>query len=412
FFLIPFLFFTFLGNKKNRYIMPLLPFIAIIISYLLCILRQDIYKKLLLSAIIVFSLVNYVYSTYSLPVKWKHSNRPISENWHVKDFLDKIETDKNVTLAIVPDHPHMNNALYSFYAKNFKNNVKIMGIYNFPMGTDYFLIKTGDLGPFFSGLEKRKQILEKIQDPLSDVSMIYEKIFETELPDGSTGSLYKIKSNIKINKKTFESEIYSNINYLLNRYLKNAESLKITVQGESNAGNNLMNKIIIECKRGFAGDFKHKDAGLYLNNVQMEIDGILINPYALRSNSLEIIHLDKITVKSLEINGEDLKNFAGYYVKGIENLNFNFENNLINISASYKKIPLFVSVYLYNPNPYKDNSDVCFKLKKIRIGFIPIPTSFINFLLKDYNPLLVKSNPFFKVNFGEIKTEGNKLCIR
>lgn len=409
--LIPLIIFTFLHNKKDRYIMPLLPFIAISISYLILIIKNKIYKQLLLIAIILFALTNYIMATYNIPVNWEYANKPQNKNWYIQEFLDKIEKDKEVTLAIVPDHQYMNNALYSFYTKNFYKNIKIIGIFNFPMFTDYFLIKTGDLGPFFSGLEKRQKILNEILDSASYLSHLYEKIYEVDLPDNTKGILYKLKSDIKINYEEYLSKICQNKNLLLNLYLKNAENFSFSIF-DSGKNDFIIDKIIVEFKEAVAGDFKHKDIGLKLNNVKVEIKNIFLNPYLLNKNKLEILKLNNIIIKSLEINSEDLKNFVKEYAKDIEIQNITFKDNFINISGIYKNIPLYLSFNLYNPNPYKDCSDIYFKIKKLKIGIIPIPSFLVNFLLKDFNPLLVKSNSFIKVNFGEIKTRDNMLIVQ
>lgn len=409
--LIPLIIFTFLHNKKDRYIMPLLPYIAISISYLIFILKNKIYKQILLIALIVFSITNYVLATYNVPINWKYTHRPQNKNWYIKEFLNKIEKDKDVTLAIVPDYQYMNNALYSFYTKNFYKNIRIIGIFNFPMFTDYFLIKTGDLGPFFSGLEKRQKILNEILDSTSYLSNLYEKIYEVDLPDNTKGLLYKLKLNIKINYDDYLSKIHQNKNKLVNLYLKKAENFKFLIfDSERNDCN--IDRILIEFKEGVAGDFRHKDIGLKLNNVKIEVNNIFLNPYLLNENHLEILKLESIIIKSLEINSEDLKNFIKVYARDIEIQDINFKNNLINISGVYKKISLHLSFNLYNPNPYKDYSDIYFKIKKLKIGIISIPSFFVNFLLKDFNPLLVKSNSFIKVKFGEIKIENDILLIQ
>ncbi|MCX8093589.1 MAG: hypothetical protein N3E50_05430, partial [Candidatus Goldbacteria bacterium] len=409
FILIPLLFFTFLGNKKDRYIMPILPFIAVSISYLIFILKNIKYKQMLSSLVIIFSLTNYIYSTYNLPIKWKYSHRPSTKNWHVRDFLDKIYNNKNVTLSIVPDHPYINNHLYSFYANNFYKNIKIIGIFNFPMFVDYFLIKTGDLGPVFSGLEKRQKILNEILNPSSELSLLYEKIYEVDLPDNSKGILYKRKSEIYINYDSFLSNLNLNINQLLNLYLKNAKEFKFHII--SNKHSNSIDKIIVKFKSGLVGDFKHKPVGLTVKNVEIEIDNITFNPYSLNKNKIELLNLNKITIKSLEINSEDLQNFIKFYLKNIDDFKIYFKDGQICIDGLYKKIPIFISFILFNPKPGSDESDVFFKFKKVKIGFFSIPSFFINFLLKNYNPLLVKSNKFIKVNFGEIKIEEGKIII-
>jgi len=407
YFIVPLVIFTFLHNKKNRYIMPLMPFAAIITSYIVYSIRR-FHKAQACVVIVIFTMAvsNYIFSTYNLPFAWPHEKRPSSASWHIRDFLDKIG-NKKATLAVVPDHPNMNNINYSYYTANFYPNIRISGIYNFPMFTDYYIIKTGDLGPSFSSADKRKVIVEKTLTPGSEYASLFDKIYELPLPDGSVGMLFKRKDTFKTNNAEFISSVNKNTFFMASLYLKNAKNLYFRITTDESGSQ--IKKIIFNFKEGFIGDFKHKDAGILVKNVKITINNIVLDPYSLQNNSLTILSLGSIVVGSAEVTQEDLKNFILLYAKKIEKVNVNFKDGLINISATYSKVPLRMSLRLYRATG--ENADICFEVKQVNIGFLPIPAGFVNFLLKDYNPLLNKSNSPVNLHFKGISAENGVLKI-
>ena len=67
---------------------------------------------------------------------------------------------------------------------------------------------------------------------------------------------------------------------------------------------------------------------------------------------------------------------------------------------------------LSNPNPGTAGSDIVFKVVRLKAGWLGLPAGLVNFALKDYNPLLNKSNSPIKVVFGRITAENGKLVIK
>jgi hypothetical protein len=406
-FLVPFVIFILIPNKKDRYLMPILPVAAVISSYTVYLLRQRVNIRMFLAVVLIAAaFVQYGGATFGTAKKWPNSAQPAAVNWHINDFLSKVNPGS--TLAIVPDSPYMNNLNYNFYALNSNKAVRIIGIYNFPMLTDYFLVKTGDLGPSFSGIDKRGVILRDSLDPKSQLSSMYEKVYEEKLPDGSDGMLFKRRENFAGASGSFRDDIDSNMMKLVSMYLKNAEKFKFDMSW----GKNGIEEMNVSFKEGLMGDFKHKDAGLKVKNGSIVVRGLTPNPYALKEGKLQLISLSAVELKSFEVSEKDINDFISVYAKKVTQMAVNIDKGLINVSAVYSHIKFFISLEIYNPAPGTDNSDLRFLVKKVKAGPVSIPAGIVNFILKDYNPLLNRSNSPIKIRFGQITAEDGILKIR
>ena len=405
YFIIPVLFMTFLQNKKDRYIMPALPFAAVAGSYLVYMARGKAKNAIAASAAIsALALMSYFFSVLPFSFAWPYSARPNTGDWKITEILDKAKSPGQ--LVIVPDIPAMNNLNYGFYVKNYYPGLKVGGIYNFPMFADYFLIKTGAQGPVFTASDKREVITGEVLGNRGPSAGFYEKIYETALPDNSRAMLYKRKDRISVDTGKFESGLDSGAMGMLGLYLKGAKKFRFSTELGDGA---LVKSIRVGFKEGFAGDFKHKDAGLRITNADIEIKDLLLNPNELSAGRLSILSMGGIYIHSMEISASDLAAFALLYAKKAKDLKVVIDSGVITLSAVYSGIRLKAAVKLYNPSA--ENPDICVKIISLKAGIIGIPASLANFLIKDYNPLLNRSKSPVKLHYGGISAENGVLKI-
>jgi hypothetical protein len=408
FFIVPVVIFSLLSNKKGRYIMPALPFAALISAYVVYRIKDSRVKKISAAVIVAAALANYVFAVYPVGFNWPAADRPSSNDWKVERFFSAIEPGKRVTLAIVPDHPFMNTATYSFYSDTLKPNVRITGIYNFPMFDDYFLIKTGDVGPVFNAADTRKKITDTVLANDKLIAADFEKVDDEPLPDGSRGMLYRRKQDIKVNDAGFESGLKKNMDEILKLFLRDAEGFRYTIDRKK--GSLKIDAMEFMMKTGLVGDFKHKDNGLRVDDADIVVRDLVINDLALKEGKLDILSIGAVEVKSMNIRRESLEAFVISYAKNVKDVAINFEKGVISFSGKYSGIGFRAGVRLYNPS--KENSNVCFDIRELKAGIVPLPAWLFNILLKDYNPILNKANSPVALKFGEITADKGMLTIK
>lgn len=403
--------FTLIGNKKDRYIMPLLPLSAVIISYIVYRIRKNAKLRTAAAALITAAaLGGYFCAVYPLPFAWPEQDRPSPYDWNVREYLDKIEKGGRVTLAIVPDNACMNNLTYGYYASVFYPGISVTGIYNFPMFTDYFLVKEGDSGPDFSGADRRKAITAEAMDENSPLRSVYEKVSEARLPDGSYSALFKRKEQIPADGAGIAAGRDAGLMSLSAAYLKEARNFVFRI--ESEPGRAEIKKITVKFSEGTVGDFAHKNIGLKVKNADIRINNLLLDPAAAAGGKIKILNCGSIEIVSLQAGQEDIRDFAAQYAKNLKGLKVTLDDGVITASGTYGKTPVLAAVELYNPHPGGENSDVCFKIKALKYGPFGIPPRLADFILKDYNPLLNRSGAPVGIKYGNIRIEGGFIKIQ
>ncbi len=406
FFFVPVLFMTLLQNKKDRYIMPALPFAAIAGSYLVYMIRHWIKNaKAFAAAVSAIAVLSYTFAVYPFGFAWPQAARPVKADWKIMEILDKAKSPG--VFVLVPDIPAMNNINYGFYIKNYYPNLQVSGIFNFPMFADYFLIKTGAQGPVFTASDKREQITKDVLENKGPASGFYGKIYETALPDGSRAMLYKRKDKISVDPDRFESGLNKSSMQLLGFYLKDAKKFRFKTEVAPDTA--LVKSIRVGFAEGFAGDFKHRDAGLKIKNADIEIKDLLLNPEELNAGNLSILSIGGVYLHSLEVNETDLAAFAAIYAKKAKDLKVKIDNGIITFSAVYSGINFEAAVELYNPS--KESPDISVKIIRLKAGFVNIPAGLANFLIKDYNPLLNRSKSPVKLYYNGIYAQKGVLKI-
>jgi hypothetical protein len=271
--------------------------------------------------------------------------------------------------------------------------------------TDYFVLKAGYMGTFFSGLQKRLEILNAALDPKSAVSRLYEKTYKTPPPDGSKNMLLRRKPRVIADEDEYAGTVNSGILAVIPRYVRKLEkfSCRVEINGESA-------DLKVSFAKGYAGDFKNKEAGLVVHNAAIEVDGIKTETDA--AGGLKILSIGAVRVNSLTVKQAELEDFLKLYAGKFTITSLILDKGIIDIFGVWLKMPVEAAVSLYNPNPGKTGSYIFFRVVKLKAAGISIPAGLVNFVLKSYNPLLNKSNSMIKISFGQIYAQNGELNIK
>jgi 4-amino-4-deoxy-L-arabinose transferase-like glycosyltransferase len=397
---VPVFVFTLLSNKKDRYVMPVLSFVAILSVAWLPRLghggRRAVSTVLVLSALMVIGSSVWPYGKRT---SWK----PDPADWKIETLLSRIPPGAPKILAVVPGQACLNEYNCSFYAQAFFPWVRARSLYNFPMFADYALIRTGDQGPRFGDSDKpRLRLTSELLDPISPTGKLFERVAAEPLPDGSTAYLFRRRTDLKVSDAVLRTALVR----LMDRYVRDTKDFKFTVKSEMDGAKTLT----VSFAEGFVGDYSHKPEALRMRNVNLTIRGLWINPESLAKGEVQILSVGSMDLVSAEVTREDLESFARPFAKGVSDLNVDFESGKVMVAGKAGRIPLRIEVKIYNRS--REEANVYFKVEKVRIGFLTVPSALVNFLLKEHNPLLRKNSAPVTITFGEILIEDGVLKIR
>ncbi|MBI3584992.1 MAG: glycosyltransferase family 39 protein [Nitrospinae bacterium] len=418
---------TAVANKDSRYSMHYLPAVAIFSTFWIKDIKSVIVKNGLSVIIITFVLLQYLSSTYGLrlfsvertslgPFNFilLQKNPPIKEDWRV-DEIEKVILAENRfyntknMVRIIPDYPTFAKATFEYY-KYFNNydNIHFSWHTNFPDFTDYIVTKTGNVGPLFR--EKAHILTKYIEEAPHQFTNIFRKFREFSLPDGSTATLYK-RDIVPLSGVTAQDVIHmikERLETILLQFVKDHEGLEIQIipYGDEETLRGRFKEINILAKKAMIGDYKHKDAGMMVNDIKFTFHDITVNLYELKNGNVQVISL-KDVIPSGKIYAEDLREFAAKEAKGIKHIDIHFNKNTIHLSAdlnSYANLRVKLRPIVTPEN------NISIKVEGLNMLSLPIPSFILNILMHNVYVFKQDITPC-RVVLNNIKIENEYLRI-
>jgi len=220
-FVVPFIVFTFGVNKDHRYIAPVCPPVALLISIGLNHIPLKKYKQFFLTTLLIFPVVNYLnISFFSKPIhlETKHfiflnnnlgyAQSPVKEKWPNEKLIEFIRLDAmriginphSISTLLLFDHQYINVNTQNFYSAINGDGFYFTTVYSSFTGnitdladkieerSSYLVTKSDKLGPEFSNI-KNVSIIALLETG----KLNFEKIGSLPLPDETFLSIYRNK---------------------------------------------------------------------------------------------------------------------------------------------------------------------------------------------------------------------------
>jgi uncharacterized membrane protein len=212
---LPFIVFTFIGNKEARFMMPILPAVAIVSAAWVVDIRNSKLKVFIISLILVYGVAQFfmmsygiesipdekkldtpVYPTYLFHQEGYWSRHPRTEDWKIQEILRNINETRQKTspgiVCVLPDQIRFSAMAFTYYARLDYLPLRIRGyawnpagFYNEIMSCNYVITKSDHYAPPFL----RKNV-EETMAVLESKSRHFEILAEYTLPDNSTARVY------------------------------------------------------------------------------------------------------------------------------------------------------------------------------------------------------------------------------
>jgi 4-amino-4-deoxy-L-arabinose transferase-like glycosyltransferase len=198
-FLPAYIIFVGLPNKDGRFIIPLLPAVALISSagifgFPWKNLRKAIWFALFIVGIIQFYLTSFD-GTY--PARFHYVRTPLRQDWKIEAILGSLKgkySNRPLTIGFLPDQPYFNAVNFAYYA-NFSNlNFKIKGLGSTEIATeelepcDVLITKTKNLA-ITSTAFYREQFYRLLKEK-GPAEFNLKEWKQFALPDGTNAVLY------------------------------------------------------------------------------------------------------------------------------------------------------------------------------------------------------------------------------
>jgi 4-amino-4-deoxy-L-arabinose transferase-like glycosyltransferase len=416
-------------NHDMRYIMPVLPGIAVISSSFICGIKRNIFRRVVIGLTFVIGLITYSNSFLSKQIDIKVFGKPAfgphyppitDQNWPTATVLNDIINEatpiegEKVTVRTLTNYPYFNRGVFRNHAlfndlpvvmKSVKRNVGEF--------TDFFITKEGaGSGPAFYQKDINPKKRKLLEDPaLRRTFPLFKKYL---LPDGTNGLVFK-----KDVSAATDIEGVDNLNELKKRFLR--ALAEYPIYGIKD-GKNLTISIIPtqnpeDLYLGRYKSIRIKADSVVTNSIrlydfELNFEGIQINLYDLFLNGkLILFELDRILPRGI-IRFEDLEDLAAKEMNGRVKARLMGQENQLILKASYL-LPQGIDIKgkAVARVDFKPGEFLNVDLESLNLGPVSIPKAFSRRKLKvrvDLKP--TKGWPLY-TDIGSLKIFSRRLEI-
>jgi hypothetical protein len=412
-FLVPAIIFMLIKNRKDRYLMPILPFAAVISSYFIYKIQNLKFREIVLFVVIAITTVIFMLSSFRILPSWPVHDWPSDKNWKLENILNDIDADagKKVRLCIVPDFRYMNNYTMSFLVLTGRHNINITEYKHFPYLSDYVLVKDGPTGSDCGDCGER---LKTTMDLINEKDKNFKIMANYELPDGSKAELFK-KIALEPDDKTICKAVAEQLNWIKGLNYKivrgNGNKINLDIKG---------NDCVIGRKiKDINSEFRVKHVDLFIEDLGFlkANNRIVLSTFnKIKINKIEVtkVDLEEFSVKYGQMLGNNenydlLSAFIRYRVNKLARPVITFENGNIVYSGERKnrnyKYAVRLSLDRYNVPR--------FEYKNYNISGFPLPLYFVDPRIHEYNGIFdegaVSSDLY---EFSSIKVNKNEIIFQ
>ncbi len=339
----PYIIFTLMTNKDLRYIMPILPGIAVISSFWIFRIQRDVFRRTVIGLAVVIGLFTYLYSG-PVGLAFGYHRMPVDQYWPLDRVLNDIiveaapEEGETVTVRTLTNAAYFQRGGFRNMAA-FNNLPIVMKSVKRNVGelTDFFITKSdAGVGSDFWQKDiqpKKKKLLE---DPaLRRTFPLFKKYL---LPDGTYGMVFKRDVSPANDIKGVDdlNEVGKRFLEALSEYpiygIKGGGDMTVSIEPTGNPGDL------------FLGSYKSirvKADSAITNSIQLHdfeliFEGVQINLYDLFLNGkLIFLELDRIYPRGT-IRFDELEELAIKAMKGQGEARLEGRKDQLVLRASYR----------------------------------------------------------------------------
>lgn len=387
---------TLIRNKDSRYVIPMLPVVAVVAASALDAFRIRFRWK----AAAAGSL-----AAISLGAAW-HREPPVREEWPMREAVEFLRSQpvSRPRLRVVPDWPYFERHGFEYHAEAARVPLDVGMWFHFPAFTDFVLTKSGDQGE----RPEPKAIMREVEDPRSDFPLLFRPVWEHTLPGGGLARIYARRVvPAPAEPEEIVRRLRSSAADLAAGYFREVEGLQINVDPysaeETRSGR--FRRIEIRVSRAATRGGKSSSPALVLRNVRLEASDIVVNPYRLlREGTIEVLSLRE-AAPSAELSEEDASAYLGSILRGPGRVRFS--SGAISVEARPRGRAPAISISV-TPKMVA-GGNIGFVVNRLRLGVLPFPAALAEMLTAGNNPIL-KPMPC-RVRLDSLRIENGILAL-
>lgn len=384
-----------LQNKQMRYALPLLPMVSVVAGLGFAALPR-VARRAAGLAVVVAAVFQVASTAFALPLDARlpvfgtlapYTTPPNAADWRQRAILDLIVRDSASaprTVSVVANHAYFSASNFRYYAVHDALPLGVARAWEGePIGIEYMILKTGDLGPSFS-IDKARRVRDRfgLDEALARA---FPVIGEFPLPDGSTASVRarRLSAGLAIGPETLAASVAEGLRARLGEVMRDVDGLDVRLGYDAGILEGHVKRVEISAAAATVGELRRPGAAtLRLHGLRLVLDDVLVNPWSARERRFDPLDAGRITIERATIDEEDLQRFVAG-VKGLRAMTVALGAGFIDLAFAMPGPDVAARVQ------FVPSADRPFTLlaERIRVGGLPVPPILVNWIMQSFDPL-------------------------
>jgi hypothetical protein len=395
--LVPFVIFLAIQNKNARYTLPILPMASILAAMALGALRPPWRARATVATLLV-AVVQVSATAFAVPPDLRVPGTrlaaaspapPSRAAWRHAEILDAIARhaggrDVAATVSIVPNHALFSTSNFRYYAVRDGRPLRVVRAWDeTPVGVDYMVLKTGDVGPPWTE-PKSRRAMARLADDLH-FAQAFPVIAELPLPDGSVATVRArdLGAGVDAAPPALAAALARAVRGALADVASDVVDLDVRVDHDARIVRGHVRRLEIVARRATVGELrKARAARLTLADLRLAVDDLLVNPWSLL-HAGQLVPLDarRVRLAHATIGADDLRAFLRD-LKGLARTSVRLEPDTMVFAVQLPgpDVTGRVRVVRAPGRPFGLDPD------GVRVGGIPIPSPLVGWVFRNLDP--------------------------
>ena len=393
--LAPLLVLIVLQNKQMRYALPLLPMASVAGAIGFAALPRS-GRFLAGFAVVAAALIQLSSTVFAVPAVARlpilgglpiEATPPSPANWQQRAVFDLIVRDSGAaprTVSVVANHAHFSPSNFRYYALRDDLRLRVARAWEGePIGVEYMIVKTGDLGPWWS-IDKARRVTERLATDAS-LARAFPIIGEFPLPDGSTASVRarRLPTELEVNPETLARLVADGVRARLAEVIRDVEGLEVRLDADHHIVSGHIRRLEIRAEAATVGELRRPQAAqLRLRNLRLVVDDVVFNPWStVLGGRFDPLDAGRLTIERATIDAADLQSFIRH-VKGLGRLSLSLGAGFVDLNFALPGPDVAARMQLVAA------ADTLLVLvaERVSIGGVPVPSVFVDWVMASFDP--------------------------
>ena len=419
--LAPFVVLEVIRNKNLRYSLPVAGALAVLAALSLDALPARA-RRAAAIVLVIAGVVQVSAMTAGVPPNtllpwlktwWVPSAVASRADWRHHEILALLERDRRgtaATVSVVPNFAVFSVSNFRYYALRDGYDIQFVRAWDDPpLGVDYMILKTGDVGPSWTA-EKSRRVTDRLAaDP--SLARVFPVIGEFPLPDGSVATVRarRIPPLTDVTPAVLAAAVEGGLRRRLGDVARDVEGLDVRLTYDEGV---LAGRVARADIRAFAatlGEFARPGtASLRVHDLRIVLDNLLVNPWSAREHGrFDPLDLGKMRLDSATVRIADLQTFLAAS-KRFQRSTVTAQGDALKVAVRQSGPDVSARVRLMGAadRPFALRAD------EVRVGGVPVPSRLVNWVIRNFDPTpKIAARVPFPVEIGRVTVRDEALRI-